>query len=184
MPRAVIVGVGRHGSGYTAAMLTAAGIDCGHEAWWHPLDGPRTECMVDSSWCAVPDLLGSRFDGPIVLQVRDPLATITSLVRAPDWGPYLTMRHGLVPPCDDPIEFAVDTWCRWTLACLRLDPWAVWDLDMEPGATEAAQLGEWLDVEVTEPPPIGVVNRHHSEPSVTLTDDQAARVERVWKEIR
>lgn len=190
MPRAAIIGVGRHGSGYAAAMLNAAGIDCGHESWWNPLrrstDPQRTDHLVDSSWCAVPDLLGRRFDGPLVLIVREPVDTITSLVHAPDWGPYLDLRHTLVPKQDRLIDFAVETWCRWTVACLRLPIVAVWRLDGPngpPGAKEAAALARILDLDSRDPGDVGVVNPHHDQPRVELSDRHQAAVDAIWKDL-
>lgn len=188
MPVAAIVGVGRHGSGYAAAMLNAAGVDCGHESWWNPLRraGDHVDHLVDSSWCAVPDLLTTKFSGPIILMVREPIRTVTSLAHAPDWGPYLDLRHRLVPPAETLLDFAVDTWCRWTMACLRLPITEVWHLDGPdgpPGYGHAARLGAELDVPVHDPGDVGIVNPHHTQPVVNLTDEHRAAIDAVWQDV-
>ena len=52
-PGAVIVGVGRSGTGYIAALLNAVGIDCGHEEHWTADPERRRPVPVDASWLAV-----------------------------------------------------------------------------------------------------------------------------------
>lgn len=79
VPRFAIVGTGRSGSGFISSALRAAGVDCGHEEWWGPGPTPgRAGLDGDSSWLAVPFL--EAFDGPVLHQVRDPLAVVRSLV--------------------------------------------------------------------------------------------------------
>lgn len=79
----VVTGSGRSGTGFTAAVLTAAGIPCGHEAVFHP----RTRAVPDfgpwagdASWLAAP-FVGDLPSGTrIVHQVRDPADVVTSWV--------------------------------------------------------------------------------------------------------
>lgn len=112
-PRFVVAQVGRTGSGYTAQVLTAAGIRTGHEAWWNP-HGVREPWIVgDSSWCAVPFLPG--FDGITFHQVREPLATLRSLIDegiGTDWDtPYTRLRHNIIGgPSGNPLLDVIKVW--------------------------------------------------------------------------
>jgi len=110
-----VIGTGRSGSGYIARVLSEAGARCGHESWFNPLDERAPGLLGDSSWCAVPDLDG--FAGAVFHQVRHPLDVISSLVKAPDWGPYLDVRARLMRLDDDPLRRAIDTYIDWNLAC-------------------------------------------------------------------
>ena len=76
----IVTGCGRSGTGYAAALLTAAGAPCGHEqvftgrpeAWPVLATG-----KADSSWFAVPHLSRQR-DAYVVHQVRHPLDVVAS----------------------------------------------------------------------------------------------------------
>ena len=155
-PKVAVVGTGRHGSGFVAAVLCAADVACGHEAWWNPIDTHAVDLDADSSFCAVPDLLGRRY-GPQVIHVhRHPLHTIASLVAVPDWGPYLTVRDRLVtrPTQSVPsVAYAAETWVRWTSATMRLDVDATWALDEIIGdpATFAKVVAGLADTDVDLP---------------------------------
>lgn len=90
-PEFVVVGTGRSGSAYIAAVLSNAGLHCGHERWWNP-DNDRTPGLIgDSSWLAVPHL-GS-YSGHILHQTRHPLKVLRSLwngeIKIPGDSPYL-----------------------------------------------------------------------------------------------
>lgn len=112
-PGFVVVGTGRHGSKWTAEVLTAAGVPCGHEEWWNPTGERRPGLAGDSSWCALPWLPWHR--GPVVHQVRHPLAVIESWLKAPEWGPYLDLKHAVAGyhPDDGPLRQAM----RWWVSC-------------------------------------------------------------------
>jgi hypothetical protein len=131
-PRLAVIGTGRSGSGYLAALLNAAGVTCGHEQWWNP-QGERTAGLAaDSSWCAVPDL--TRFSGTIGHQVRNPLHTVASLTQLPDHGPYAAWRERIMGPLGgDPFEDAVRVVVEWNAACERLTSfrWRVEDTDAD-----------------------------------------------------
>lgn len=112
-PRFVIAQTGHSGSGYIARVLTAAGIDTGHEDWFRPGRRRVSGLVGDSSWCAVPEL-GS-FRGTVFHQVRAPLPTLRSLAAAmsqPDTDrnrPYrrIVERALDVRERDDPIRAAM-----------------------------------------------------------------------------
>jgi hypothetical protein len=96
----VVTGTGRCGTGFTARLMTAAGLNCGHEQAFRPrpawgeraafrggLKAPlarvreglrrsRLQLDGDASWMAVPRL--HQFAGVKFLQTRDPIAVIRS----------------------------------------------------------------------------------------------------------
>lgn len=77
--RFVVTGSGRCGTQYLAALLTRAGVPCGHEQVYR--DGevlPWGDWQADSSWMAAAML--DQVDVPVVLLVRHPLAVVRSWV--------------------------------------------------------------------------------------------------------
>ena len=101
--RFVVVGTGRSGTGYIASLFNAAGLRCGHEDVYNVQAGVRDVWVKthrptplremrarlgeerrrrrarfdgDASWMAVPRL--PHFRGAAFLQVRDPLAVVSS----------------------------------------------------------------------------------------------------------
>lgn len=75
----LVTGTGRCGTGYTAALLTASGIPCGHEEVYTASGiQNRHDLEADASWCAVPFL--QDFEGRIVHLVRHPMAVICSFL--------------------------------------------------------------------------------------------------------
>lgn len=136
-PKAVILGTGRSGSGFIAAALNAAGLNCGHENWWNPLNEQIDGLDIDSSWCALKDAheipASNRF-----LQVRHPLKTIASLTAFPDWGPYHALRDETLPGLPDTkgIDRATEITVRWLETALACTPARnVWRLEQlnDPG---------------------------------------------------
>lgn len=79
----LITGCGRSGTGWAAAMMTALGHPCGHEAQFglaaRPM--PGTLPGSDSSWLAVPHLSDLPARTPIVRMMRDPSAVVQSAVE-------------------------------------------------------------------------------------------------------
>lgn len=84
-PGLLIVGTGRSGTGYVAATLRAAGVDCGHEAVYGPPQAVGANPPLwrhhraDASWLAVPVL--DDHPGPVALALRHPLRVVDSLDR-------------------------------------------------------------------------------------------------------
>ena len=78
--RFVVTGCARSGTAYAAALFSALGLPCGHEAVFRP-GGPGEwpdDRPGESSWLAAPHL-GRLEPGAVVLhQVRDPLAVVRS----------------------------------------------------------------------------------------------------------
>lgn len=89
--RFVITGTGRCGTGYTAALLNACQVPCGHEAVYGP-DGPGDwgNIRADSSWMAAPHL--KEFSGTVVHLLRNPLDVVNSLVGIGFFDP--NVDHG------------------------------------------------------------------------------------------
>lgn len=75
----LITGLGRSGTGWAAAIMTALGHPTGHEVAFGPY-GPQEFTQPESSWMAVPyarslhDALGT----PVVRMVRDPYEVAAS----------------------------------------------------------------------------------------------------------
>lgn len=142
-PRAVVVGVGRSGTGYSAALLNHIGLRCGHESWWNPLGEREAGLDADSSWCAVGHL--DEFEGAIFHVVRHPLAIVTSLYLTPDWGPFVAARGA--PEGLSRLGVAMWTTLTWGGRCDDLLTWGPyrveWDDEMVSFAWTAAKiLGE------------------------------------------
>lgn len=74
----IVTGCGRSGTGYAAALLTNAGVECGHEdVFTGRLDTrPVLTEGADSSWFALPYLAAQ--DAYVVHQVRHPLQVVAS----------------------------------------------------------------------------------------------------------
>jgi hypothetical protein len=75
----LITGLGRSGTGWASAIMTALGYPCGHEAVFGP-NGPGRFVQPDSSWLAVPhasavhEVLGV----PVIRMIRDPYEVAAS----------------------------------------------------------------------------------------------------------
>jgi len=82
MPKVIITGTGRCGTGYAAKILTAHGLRCGHEDVFRPLvnDVNWRNYQADSSWIALahPDYLTRH---PVVHCIRNPLHVAASYLR-------------------------------------------------------------------------------------------------------
>lgn len=128
-PRAVVTGTGRSGTGYMARLITEATghATCGHEGWFAAL-GDRTPGLdVDSSWLALPAIEAGTWAGPVVHVVRNPVATVASLLRTEFFGtqagaPYSQFALANCPQAADalaisPVAAAVEFWAHWNARC-------------------------------------------------------------------
>lgn len=126
-PRAAVIGTGRCGTGYMAELLRRSGLDVGHERWWNAGVGRRTADLdVDVSWLALPDIESGAWSGPTVHLVRDPVATIRSLMRIKFFHPanrVNTFGAFALKHCPDaaaarrPLEAAACWWLNWNARC-------------------------------------------------------------------
>lgn len=126
--RFVIVGTGRCGTGFTAGLLTAYGIPCGHETRFGPPFGARAWIRArrqriegDASWLAVPALPTLR--GATVLhQVRHPLDVIGSFLAlgffaTPDADVYTRFAARHFRFTGEPMQDAMRWWLEWNWRC-------------------------------------------------------------------
>lgn len=149
-PGFAVVGTGRSGTGYVAALLGVNGVTCGHEGWWRPDGtGDRMPGLEgDSSWLALPDIESGVWTGPVAHVVRHPVATVRSLLGTRLFEPsedvsevYRQFALTHCPQVADlpPLEAAVEWWVAWNERCaavarvkLRVEdlrkPWAVAEL--------------------------------------------------------
>lgn len=132
-PRAVVIGTGRSGTGYMAALLKTAGIDAGHEAHWHAHSGPHASQLdVDCSWLALPAIEGNSWGGPwtgrTLHVVRHPVDTVRSLLGTGLFNiemsenPYavhawMHARSAGMLVGHHPLHAAVEFWCEWNARC-------------------------------------------------------------------
>lgn len=145
-PRAAIIGTGRSGTGYMSRLITESSLraGCGHESWWCALGERTPGYEIDSSWLALPDIESGAWAGPVVHVVRDPVATVESLLRTEFFGaivdtpyPQFALKH-----CEDardalmwsPVAAAVEFWADWNARCaavaqltVRIEDVSNWD---------------------------------------------------------
>lgn len=78
MRRLLVTGTGRSGTAYTAALLSACGLKCGHEAVFnlrlHAFEGE----LAESSWLAAPFVRDLGPETVVVHQLRNPHAVVQS----------------------------------------------------------------------------------------------------------
>jgi hypothetical protein len=114
--RFVITGSGRSGTQYISRVLTLMGARVGHETWFGPRPGildhnwmkrslaheikarlavernrRRARLDGDVSWLAVPRL--HQFRGIVLLQTRDPIRVVSSLVSRREFSRAATMDN-------------------------------------------------------------------------------------------
>lgn len=137
-PRAAVIGTGRSGTGFMAAVLKAAGLDAAHECYWHAHGGPHASQLdVDVSWLALP-AIESRvheygpdnqpWTGRTLHVVRHPIDTVRSLLGTGLFAPDMmgntyaahAWRHSRVAGMlagHNPLHAAVEFWCDWNARC-------------------------------------------------------------------
>lgn len=132
-PRAAVIGTGRSGTGFMAAVLKHAGLDAGHELYWHAHGGKQgSQLDVDVSWLALPAVEGHSWNGPwtgpTLHVVRHPVDTARSLLAtglfSADFArnPYAMharmhcARAGMLADWN-PLHAAVEFWCDWNARC-------------------------------------------------------------------
>lgn len=122
----VVVGTPRSGTGFTSKLFNALGVPCGHEQYFttsqQTILDSNFELFGDSSWLAAPFLQALPPNTRILHQVRNPLATIDSLLFTGHLqldlkaNPYIDFikRHTPFPSSLlTPLERAVYFWWYW-----------------------------------------------------------------------
>lgn len=186
--RFVVTGCGRSGTKYVSHLLTAAGLDCGHEdvfnAWpgGRPPSGWRqTDLDGDSSYIAAPWTPDLRHELTVVHLVRAPLDHIRSVVGcshvangdAP-WVRFIDSQIQLLRHHRGPVRAAA-YWLRWN----RLVDgnshlfWRLHEIDEAHVKELADRIGASLDPErITEAVERTSkrLNHRRRDESVTLDD--------------
>lgn len=136
----IITGCQRSGTAYTATVLTAAGLWCGHEREIGETyrGGPVRPTVVEASWMAVPHL--AALDAHVVHQVRHPLRVAASMLARRTLGGRKVAPSGryAIRHCpriaDEPDEPArvLRYWHDWNLAAEAVAGarWRLCDLDV------------------------------------------------------
>lgn len=144
-PRFVIVGTGRHGSKYSADVLTDAGIKTGHEKWWNSVGAENGSFLGESSWLAVPHL--AEYGGVVFHQVRNPLLVVNSLVRFPEPPREDEVRRRSLVLRGSVIEQAIQIVLQWRRLCdeVSLARWRLEDFSGEIVMMIAEKAGVDVD---------------------------------------
>lgn len=126
--RFLVTGCGRSGTGYLAALFSQLGLQCGHEALFHPAAcaeaSPSWPAGVvgESSWLAAPFLAGLPPGTLVIHQVREPVAVVRSFLRIrffegkSAWKRFAE-RHAPELATGTPLERCVKYWLHWNRLC-------------------------------------------------------------------
>lgn len=127
----LIVSTPRSGTRYAARLLSAAGLQCGHEQafgfrklWsevgWRLERNDREGVWGDSSWLAAPFLDQVPEDVAIIYQMRNPLDTIRSIIRQNlttepyvKPGQFAWEQTPNLRGSDSVSDVMVKFWCGW-----------------------------------------------------------------------
>lgn len=159
--RFVVTGCGRSGTQYVSHLLTAAGLDCGHESVfnaWPAMglqpDWRQTTLDGDSSYIAAPFAAELAAELAVVHLIRPPLDHIRSVVgiqwlhhhRNP-WVQFLNHHCGLLRYPPGPVR-AAWYWLEWNRL---VEPYAgsTWRLH-EIGADDVQQLATVVSTDLDE----------------------------------
>lgn len=190
-PKFVVVGTGRHGSGYIAQLLTACGIPTGHEQFYGFNQGSG-DLVGESSWMAVPHLEEIAAKGiPIFHQVRHPEDTLRSMLGGEMFGEgrknkWFKVREKFLPMTGDDVTDAMRIYVTWNLACERwatplterpptlrfriedqVNHWTVGRMAVLAGLASGTDVGIIDEAFVSTS---RTVNHHARHPSFTLDD--------------
>lgn len=130
-PQFVIIGTGRCGTSYAAALLSDLGIPCSHEGYFTPAGpklrnpGRRADAKGDASWLAVPFVEPG--DLPIVHLVRRPQDVIRSLYNMGFFDRrfrdvhrhFIAFAERHFAAGDDPFNACVRWYIEWNERCER-----------------------------------------------------------------
>lgn len=121
-PCFAVVGTGRCGTGYVAAMLRASGLDCGHEQWWSAAGPIRSGLDGDCSWLALPDIEAFRWSGPVLHITRHPVEVVRSFAgigffrRDTPWRAFALAHEPSLAAMTE-VEACAEWWVRWNRRC-------------------------------------------------------------------
>jgi hypothetical protein len=123
----VVVSTPRSATLYTARLLTALGLACGHEAYFTPKGQSFFDelhgSFGDSSWLAAPFLMSLPQETVIFHQIRDPVNTINSMIytkhlsltelKENPYVSFLRLHAGFANLSLSEEELACEFWCTW-----------------------------------------------------------------------
>lgn len=167
-PRFAVIGTGRCGTGYTAALLKANGHNVGHEKWWRAgLPGQQSGLDGDVSWLALPDIETGDWSGSVAHIVRHPQRVVESLVGTRFFhptereSPFVQFAYTHMPglPDNDPVEAAVEWWVQWNRRCAAVADVTLRVEDLRTPEA-CASLTRALDVCVVPQPGISTKTNH------------------------
>lgn len=171
-PQFAIVGSGRSGTGFMAALMKANGLHWGHEEYYNPIrlegDDQDESLMGDSSWLALPYLESEPY-GRVIHVTREPIAVVRSLLSIrffhpeTEDAPYpqFLRRYSEVFQHADPVVRAVEFWVEWNRRCA-----AVAEVSMKIEELDYRMLSEILSSSIQ---PRGLDQRiNHIPESLTI----------------
>jgi len=95
----LVTGCGRSGTGWAAALFTALGFPCGHEAVYKHDVRPGAFDRADASWMAVPYAAQTPLGTPLLRIMRDPHQVVLSC-----------LAKGFLADVDEPFARYVRSW--------------------------------------------------------------------------
>lgn len=157
-PRTAVIGTGRCGTGYVAAMLRANAVKVAHEGWFNPYEGDPERTVsgldVDVSWLALPDIKAGIWSGPVAHVIRHPVDVVRSFVGIgffddPEGGrPHSTFARIHCPEIRGltGVEAAVEWWVAWNWGCQEAAKLTVKIEDLTRNLSTIKGLGAALDL--------------------------------------
>lgn len=181
MRKYIITGTGRCGTGGMAALLTACGVECGHEQVFSPFNDATPasfkHVVAESSWLALEHKWA--FNGRNVIHVmRDPLLTFESFMRIrqfhddayPGHQPYTEAMYRMHPVLRDlaPEEAAAE-WMSFVFRELEALPHPVTLVKIDRldtySLSQLLGIRRWLAAKALHETPTNVNSRRRNEPS-------------------
>jgi hypothetical protein len=142
--RLLVTGCGRSGTMWTAAALSSAGIDCGHERAFTPGYPDRPARWGTGWWTAEVSGHAAPFtplpDTYVVRLVRHPINVVTSIIHRRKRGQFgrderareFIEKHAPgVTSIEDPIERAATYWVRWNRLVVADETLRLEDIDQQ-----------------------------------------------------
>lgn len=188
----IILSTGRSGSGYTAKVLTNAGIPTGHEISYNLEGNTRTDFMGESSWLALPYVEEGVYPSGTTLyhQTRHPLKTIGSLINGEmyKYSAYLEFQTSAVPMLgsENYLDYSARFVLEWNKRIEKLTKirWAVESFDFNTIQMIAFNQGVELDGDKAALALMGTsktTNKHPNTVDVQWRDISNVNVRRALK---
>lgn len=188
----IILSTGRSGSGYTAKVLTNAGIPTGHEISYNLQGNTKTDFIGESSWLALPYVEEGVYPSGTILyhQTRHPLKTIGSLINGEMYkhSAYLQFQTNALPMLgsENYLDYCARFVLEWNNRIERLTKirWQVESFDFNTVQMIAFNQGIELDRDRAAMALMGTsktTNKHPNTVDVKWEDISNAAVRRELK---